>query len=429
MRHLGEDELMHMMGIGYPGELRAGPDGNLYEWVQGVDGLGNPYGFWRIFKRIARGVRRFARKRLRPLLRRYLPAVSQAAAFIPGVGPLVSSGIRTATPYLQRAGLVGVDGIGALYQAPDGSLYQVSGYGGMGEDEELSGYGGIAEDEELQGFAEDEELQGFAEDEELSGLAQDELAQDELTQTMGMGYPGELRAGPDGNLYEWVQGVDGLGNPYGFWRIFKRIARGVRRFARKRLRPLLRRYLPAVSQAAAFIPGVGPLVSSGIRTATPYLQRAGLVGVDGIGALYQAPDGSLYQVSGYGGMGEDEELSGYGGIAEDEELQGFAEDEELSGYSRYSGYDGFAEDEELQGFAEDEEMGYFAEDEELNGYHGISEDEELQGFAEDEELGDLYGYVKENQMKGLEAFVKDTPAGTRMFTTPAQPPDLWKPLW
>ena len=52
MRYLGEDEATQMMGIGYLGEVRQGPDGNLYQYVQGVDGLGNPIGgFWRRFKR------------------------------------------------------------------------------------------------------------------------------------------------------------------------------------------------------------------------------------------------------------------------------------------------------------------------------------------------------------------------------------------
>jgi hypothetical protein len=47
MRYLGEDELTQMMGIGRYGEVREGPDGRLYQWVQGIDGLGNPIGFWR----------------------------------------------------------------------------------------------------------------------------------------------------------------------------------------------------------------------------------------------------------------------------------------------------------------------------------------------------------------------------------------------
>jgi hypothetical protein len=53
----------------------------------------------------------------------------------------------------------------------------------------------------------------------------------------------------------------------------------------------------------------------------------------------------------------------------------------------------------------------------------------MQGFSENEELGDLYGYVQEDGMRGLEAYVPDQPAGTRMFMRPAQAPEIWKPLW
>src|SRR6266542_1988565 len=103
MRYLGEDELTQVMGIGRYGEVRQGPDGRHYQWVQGVDGLGNPIGFWR-------GLRR----RLRRFVRRALPIVQTAASFVPGVGPAVAAGVRAATPFAQRAGLLGHDGFGAL---------------------------------------------------------------------------------------------------------------------------------------------------------------------------------------------------------------------------------------------------------------------------------------------------------------------------
>ena len=52
MRYLSEDQVTQMMGIGYLGEVRQGPDGNLYQYVQGVDGLGNPIGgIWSRLKR------------------------------------------------------------------------------------------------------------------------------------------------------------------------------------------------------------------------------------------------------------------------------------------------------------------------------------------------------------------------------------------
>jgi hypothetical protein len=367
MRYLGEDELTQAMGIGYPGEIRQGPDGNLYQWVEGVDGLGNPIGFWRVLRRIGRGLRRF--------VRRALPIARFVAPFIPGVGPAVAAGLRVATPLLRRAGLAGYNGLGALYEARDGTLYEV------------------------QGLNENEELRGLAEEEELRGLSEDEL-----TQVMGIGYPGEVRQGPDGNLYQWVEGVDGLGNPISFWKILRRIGRGLRRFVRGAL--------PIARFVAPFIPGVGPAVAAGLRVATPLLRRAGLAGYNGLGALYEAPDGTLYQV---GGLSEEEELRSLG---EDEELRGFAEDEELRDLS---------EGEELLGLSEDEELRGLAEDEELRGF---AEDEELRGLAEEEELRGLnQGYVREEGVDGLEAYVPDQPAGTRWFVPPVRSPEMWRPLW
>ena len=325
MRYLGEDELTQVMGIGYYGEVRQGPDGNLYQWVEGVDGLfGNPIGFWRALRRLGR--------RLRPFLRRALPIAQRLAPFIPGVGPAVAAGLRVAAPLLRQAGVAGYDGLG----------------------------------------------------------------EDELTQVMGIGYLGEVRTGPDGNLYQWVEGVDGLlGNPIGFWRALRRLGR--------RLRPFLRRALPIVQQVAPFIPGIGPAVAAGLRVATPILRRAGVAGSDGLGALYQATDGTLYQVQ---GLAEDEELRG---LAEDEEIRGLEEDEELRG---------LAEDEELRGIAEEEELRGLAEDEELRG---ISEDEELRGFGQ--------GYVREEGTSGLEAYVPETAPQTRWSVPPSPPPELFKPLW
>ena len=54
MRYLGEDELTQVMGLGYVGEIRQGPDGRLYQWVEGIDGLGNPIGLWKGLQRFDR---------------------------------------------------------------------------------------------------------------------------------------------------------------------------------------------------------------------------------------------------------------------------------------------------------------------------------------------------------------------------------------
>ena len=206
------------------------------------------------------------------------------------------------------------------------------------------------------------------------------LGEDEVAQMMGIGYVGEVRRGPDGNLYQWVQGVDGLGNPVGSW--LRKVGRGL-----KRLKKVARRVAPIVQQVTSAIPHpAAQSVAAGLKVA----QAAGVAGYGGLGALYQAPDGTVYQVQ---------------GLAEGAELQGLAEDEELQG---------LGEDEELQGLAEDEEL------------QGLAEDEELQGLAEDEEL---QGYVREDGMSGLEAYVPTQPASTRWFTPPTQPPEMWKPLW
>ena len=74
MRYLGEDDVTHMMGIGYLGEVRQGPDGELYQYVQGVDGLGNPIGgFWSCLK-----------SRVKKFVGRALPIAQRVAPFIPG---------------------------------------------------------------------------------------------------------------------------------------------------------------------------------------------------------------------------------------------------------------------------------------------------------------------------------------------------------
>ena len=82
MRYLSEDESTQMMGLGYVGELYEDLDGHLYEWVEGLDEWGEPVGFWE--------------------------GLSDAEV------PASSS-------------------MGALYESPDGTVYQVQ---GLEEEEE-----------------------------------------------------------------------------------------------------------------------------------------------------------------------------------------------------------------------------------------------------------------------------------------------------
>ena len=131
----GPQDTTNMMGIGSSvGEVRRGPDGQLYQWAEGVDGLGNPIGF---FKK---------------LVRRALPL----AKMIPGVGPIIGAvkpfcqTLPQMRPFIQQApgiqpvytlgtkickvlGKVGIAGAeGAIMEAPDGQLYEV--IEGIGED-------------------------------------------------------------------------------------------------------------------------------------------------------------------------------------------------------------------------------------------------------------------------------------------------------
>ena len=131
----GPQDMTTMMGIGsYVGEVRRGPNGQVYQWVEGVDGLGNPIGFWK-------GLKKLASK-----------AVSTAlpiAKMIPGVGPIIGAvkqfcqTLPRMQPFIQQApgiqpiytlgnkickvlGKVGIAGAeGAIMEAPDGQLYEV----------------------------------------------------------------------------------------------------------------------------------------------------------------------------------------------------------------------------------------------------------------------------------------------------------------
>jgi hypothetical protein len=88
MRYLsGYQRTQPISGMGHLGEIRQGVDGNLYEWVQGVDGLGNPIGFWKKLKKWG--------KRLAKTALKYYPP----AAALRSLAPLASR----ALPYIQRA--------------------------------------------------------------------------------------------------------------------------------------------------------------------------------------------------------------------------------------------------------------------------------------------------------------------------------------
>ena len=224
------------------------------------------------------------------------------------------------------------------------------------------------------------------------------LSGDDVTQMMGIGYLGEVRQGPDGNLYQYVQGVDGLGNPIGgFWSFAKRALKAGHRLAQR---------------GASFIPGpYGAAIQTGLKIATPFLKKAGVAGYEGLGALYQAPDGTLYQQ--VQGIDDDIELRG---LDADDELRGLDDDPELRG---------FDEGEELRGFDEDMELRGLEDDMDMRGL----DEEDLRGFEADQEMQGIDGYVRRDGMSGLERYEPENPPQTRWHVTPSQAPEVWKPLW
>src|SRR5262249_9088660 len=137
-------------------------------------------------------------------------------------------------------------GLGALYAAPDGTLYGV---------------------------------QGLAEEEGAAAAESEQSGKSEAPPAMGPGRPGEIRAGPDGKRYRWVQGLDAQGKRTGFWRRLRprapgrlrlpgrrpqRPGPGVRggsprpgpgvRGGSPRKRGFLRKLLPVAKLASRFIP-------------------------------------------------------------------------------------------------------------------------------------------------------------------------------
>ena len=51
-------------------------------------------------------------------------------------------------------------------------------------------------------------------------------------------------------------------------------------------------------------------------------------------------------------------------------------------------------------------------------------------MADDDPLDGLdQGYVQQDGVSGIDAFVPQQPSATRWFKAPAEPPEMWRPLW
>jgi hypothetical protein len=215
---------------------------------------------------------------------------------------------------------------------------------------------------------------------------------------------GEIADGGDGHMYQWVQGVDGLGSAFGFW---------------KRLKRLAKKALPLARVAASFVPGG----SAALTVASPFLKKVGVEGPDGLGALYAAPDGSMYQVQ---GVDAGDDLNGFSA----DELQGLEAGDELNGFEANDDLSGFGADDELNGLEADDELHGFAADDDL---HGFAADDDLHGLADDDirGIGDenmVNGYVRDRGVNGVDAFIPERPRETPAFSPSPNAP-RWAPLW
>jgi hypothetical protein len=127
----GPQDATDMMGIGsYVGEVRRGPDGRVYQWVEGVDGLGNPIGFWKGLKKVVSKATSLAKfvPGLGPIIGavkpfcQALPQLQPVMQQAPGIQPVYMLGTKICK-VLGKVGIAGAEG--GIMEAPDGQLYEV----------------------------------------------------------------------------------------------------------------------------------------------------------------------------------------------------------------------------------------------------------------------------------------------------------------
>lgn len=136
----GPQDATDMMGIGnYVGEVRRGPDGQVYQWVEGVDGLGNPIGFWKGLKSLVSKALPIAKMipGLGPIIGavkpfcQSLPQLRPVIDQAPGIQPVYTLGTKICK-VLGKVGIAGAEG--EIMEAPDGQLYEVvEGIGAPGQ--------------------------------------------------------------------------------------------------------------------------------------------------------------------------------------------------------------------------------------------------------------------------------------------------------
>ena len=104
LRGVSEVGISNSLGLGsYDGEVRQGPDGQLYEWVQTVDGLGNLTGFWKSLTNVAKAVAKPVLKAAAPVIKAATDVASGAVRFLskPQCIPLIP--LRSPIRFITKA--------------------------------------------------------------------------------------------------------------------------------------------------------------------------------------------------------------------------------------------------------------------------------------------------------------------------------------
>ena len=204
----GPTDMTEIMGIGsYVGEIRQGPDGNLYEWVNGVDGLGNPIGFW---KKAFKAIKGAAQRVVKAGLARLIPgplkwAARRACSTVDQLGPAVTA-VPAAAPYysgakgmcrvLRGAGIAGVDY--GVMEVPEAVVAQVPPAARTAARTMCSAINRVAPIAKYIPVAGSyvKKAQGLCTQLRNAGIA---------------GVDGPIMEAPDGQLYEVVEGIGAAG--------------------------------------------------------------------------------------------------------------------------------------------------------------------------------------------------------------------------
>jgi hypothetical protein len=229
------------MGIGrYVGEVRPGPDGQFYEWVEGVDGLGNPIGFWKAVKAVGGAIGKAAGAvggAAGKAAGAVVDTVGKAAGTVgKAAGTVARTIIKPICPrvasYIPGFGGLGAGRfIGEIRQAPDGNLYQwEEGVDGLGNPvgfwKAIKALKAIKAMKARRPWI---KAYGGRIPRVIGTLTAPPTPPPRYHPTsgtagLGIGrYVGEIRQDANGNLYQWEEGVDGLGNPIGFWKAIKAV--------------------------------------------------------------------------------------------------------------------------------------------------------------------------------------------------------------